>query len=62
MSDLLLQLVSSLFPLTFQSVMLYGSCMGLIIGGIILVTNLKSELPSRRPTPIATPRAKYHRS
>ena len=62
MGDLLLQLASSLFPLTFQSVMVYGSCTGLIIGGIMLVTNLKSELPSRRPTRIPTPRAKYHRS
>lgn len=62
MSDLLLQVVSSLFPLTFQSVMLYGSSAGLIIGGIMLVTNLRSELPSRRTRPIAMPRAKYHRS
>lgn len=62
MSDPLLQTIPSLYPLTFESVMLYGGTAGLIVGGIMLVSTLRSELPSRRQKPIPMPRAKYHRS
>ena len=62
MNDLLLQTISSLFPLTFESIMLYGSTIGLIIGGIILASCLRSELPANRPKLPPMPRAKYHRS
>ena len=62
MSDLWLHTIPSLFPLTFESVMLYGGCAGLIVGGIMLASALRSELPNRRPKPLPMPRAKYHRS
>ena len=57
-----LDVLPSLFPLTFESVMLYGGTTGLIVGGVMLTYILRSELPSKRPKPIPMPRAKYHRS
>ena len=62
MSEPLLQTIPSLYPLTFESVMLYGGTTGLIVGGVMLALILRSELLGKRPKPIPTPRAKYQRT
>ena len=61
MADLWLNGLPSLFPLSFESAMLYGGSAGLVVGGIILAFVLRSELSGKRPKPIPLPRAKYHR-
>ena len=61
MPELWLFTLPSLFPLTFESVMLYGGSTGLIVGGILLVYSVKHELTRTRPQPRYTDRAKYHR-